>query len=227
LICLIQPNFYAKITLAKFLLLWFKVRTVSIVYPIAETFHSVQGEGYWAGTNAFFIRLGWCDVHCPWCDQKETWPQKGYPEITATALADQAYQVNPGVVIITGGEPLLHNLEPLTTALRDRGLTINLETSGAHPLSGIFDWVTLSPKPFKLPDPSIYPQAKELKVIVQQQEDLTFAEEQGQRVNPETIKYLQPEWNNFDQAQGLIFDYVLDHPDWRISLQTHKWIGVQ
>ena len=195
-------------------------------YPIVEIFHSVQGEGAWMGVNAFFIRLAGCDVHCPWCDQKESWTTKPYAQQSVRRLGSLAKQANPAIVIITGGEPLMHDLQPLTQELRELGLRIHLETSGAYPFSGQFDWVTFSPKPFKIPHDSIYFHANELKVIVANAEDLHWAEEQGNKVHPTTLKYLQPEWNS-PHSQSLIMDYVLQHPDWRISLQSHKFLGVR
>ena len=202
------------------------ITLATTTYPIVESFHSVQGEGAWMGVNAFFIRLAGCDVHCPWCDQKESWTTKPYAQQSVQRLGSLAKQANPAIVIITGGEPLMHDLQPLTQALRELGLRIHLETSGAYPFSGQFDWVTFSPKPFKIPHDSIYPQANELKVVVANAEDLHWAEEQAQRVHPTTLKYLQPEWNS-PHSQSLIMDYVLQHPDWRISLQSHKFLGVR
>ncbi|MGK7887208.1 MAG: 7-carboxy-7-deazaguanine synthase QueE [Crocosphaera sp.] len=197
-----------------------------INYPIVETFHSLQGEGTWTGTNAFFIRLAGCDVHCPWCDQKESWTSKTYPQQSTKMLAEASKKANPFMVVITGGEPLMYDLLPLTKELRKLGLRVHLETSGAHPFSGEFDWVTFSPKPFKLPHESIYSQVNELKVVIANQEDLHWAEEQAKKVPPETIKYLQPEWNH-TESKDLIFDYILNHSQWRMSLQTHKFLGVR
>jgi 7-carboxy-7-deazaguanine synthase len=198
----------------------------TITYPIVETFHSVQGEGMWTGTNALFIRLGGCDVYCPWCDQKETWNAKRHPRRSLLEIVTEAKEIKCAIVVITGGEPLMHDLEPLTKRLRDNGLRLHLETSGTHPFSGQFDWVTFSPKPYKLPHPSIYDRVSELKVVVATAEDLEWAERQAAKTSPEVVKYLQPEWNT-PASQQLIFDYVLQHPDWRISLQTHKLIGVR
>jgi len=195
-------------------------------YPIVETFHSIQGEGAWAGTNAFFIRLGGCDVYCPWCDQKETWNAKRSPQQSIKFLVEQVQSVNPAIAIITGGEPLLYDLLPLTTALREKKIKVHLETSGAHPFSGKFDWVTFSPKPHKLPHSSIYEQASELKVIISQKADLEWAEEQSRQISPNIPKYLQPEWNR-PESQQLIFDYILGHPQWRMSLQSHKFLGIR
>ncbi len=198
----------------------------TLTYPIVETFHSVQGEGAWTGVSAFFIRLGGCDVYCPWCDQKESWNSKRYPQRSLRELVDETKLANPAIAIITGGEPLMHNLKPLTEKLRQAGIQVHLETSGSHPFSGQFDWVTFSPKTFKSPHPSIYPQVDELKVIVANPEDLQWAEQQASQIPPKALKYLQPEWNT-PQSQSLIFDYVMQHPQWRISLQTHKLLGVR
>jgi len=197
-----------------------------ITYPIVEKFHSIQGEGAFVGVNAFFIRLGGCDVYCPWCDQKETWTPKGHPVQNAIELAQEAKTVNPQIVIITGGEPLLHNLTPLTEALHEQNLRVHLETSGAHPFSGQFDWVTFSPKPFKIPNQSIYDYVSELKVVIAQKEDFQWAENEAEKLPVDTLKFLQPEWNT-KESENLIFDYVLKHPQWRVSLQTHKFLNIR
>lgn len=198
----------------------------TLTYPIVETFHSVQGEGFWTGVNAYFIRLGGCDVYCPWCDQKESWNAKRHPQQSVNDLVQQAKNANPAIVIITGGEPLLHDLTPLTRQLKEYGLRTHLETSGTHPFSGVFDWVTFSPKQYKSPDCSIYPQVQELKIVVADENDLRWAEEQASKVPSHALKYLQSEWNT-PESQQLIFDYVLKHPEWRISLQSHKFLGVR
>lgn len=198
----------------------------TITYPVVETFYSLQGEGRWAGTNAFFIRLGGCDVHCPWCDQKETWRADRYPQLDASALTRLVAEHQPAMVVITGGEPLLHDLQPLTTALRKTKHRLHLETSGAHPLSGEFDWITLSPKAYKPPHPSLYPQAQELKVVIATPQDFDWAEAQAQRVSATTLKYLQPEWDS-PESPSLVFDYILTHPQWQLSLQTHKYLGIR
>ena len=194
--------------------------------PIVETFHSVQGEGAWAGTNAFFIRLGGCDVGCPWCDTKQSWNARRHPLRSIADLVTEAEAAKPAIVVITGGEPLMHNLDGLTDQLRTANLRLHLETSGAHPFSGQFDWVTFSPKPTKAPHPSIYSQTSELKVVVSQAIDLEWAEAQAAQVPASALKFLQPEWNS-PNSQSLIFDYVLQHPEWRISLQTHKFMQIR
>jgi 7-carboxy-7-deazaguanine synthase len=195
-------------------------------YPIVETFHSLQGEGYWSGVNAFFIRLAGCDVHCPWCDQKESWSQNNYPRLSCEELNKQVKDANPSIIIITGGEPLMHNLDPLTTTLENLNIPIHLETSGAYPLTGKFAWITFSPKTYKPPHESIYPKVGELKVVIATPEDLEWAEKQAQKVPQQAIKYLQPEWNS-QASYNMVYNYTLKHPQWRVSLQTHKFMGVR
>lgn len=197
-----------------------------LTYPVVETFHSLQGEGAWTGTSAFFIRLGGCDVGCPWCDQKESWPAKRYPQQSPLTLARQAKVANPAIVVITGGEPLMHDLAPLTRHLRELGLRVHLETSGAHPFCGEFDWVTFSPKTFKLPHESIYFQVDEIKVVIANSADLQWAEQEANKIPKKALKYLQPEWHS-PASQRLIVDYILQHPEWRISLQNHKFLRIR
>lgn len=201
------------------------VDLTNCTYPIVEIFHSVQGEGAWTGVSAFFIRLGGCDVYCPWCDQKESWNAKRHPHYSVKNLVDSAKMANPAIVVITGGEPLMHDLYPLTSELKTLGLRVHLETSGSHPFSGNFDWVTFSPKPYKPPHKSIYNYANELKVVVAHEEDLHWAQAQAEQLPSTVVKYLQPEWNT-PNSQQLIVEFVLKHPQWRISLQTHKFLNV-
>ncbi|MBD2178368.1 7-carboxy-7-deazaguanine synthase QueE [Pseudanabaena sp. FACHB-1998] len=194
--------------------------------PIVETFHSVQGEGTWMGANAFFIRLAGCDVGCSWCDTKISWNIKRHPSIAIADLVQQAITANPAIVVITGGEPLMHNLTELTKQLKEKGMRVHLETSGSHSFSGHFDWVTFSPKQFKHPHNSIYGEANELKVVVKEHSDLAWAEAQAAKVASTVIKYLQPEWET-PSSKHLVMQYVLEHSDWRVSLQTHKLLGVR
>ncbi len=198
----------------------------SITYPVVETFHSIQGEGFWFGTAAFFIRLAGCDVGCPWCDTKISWNPKRHPQITVAQLKEQVAAAQPKIIVITGGEPLMHDLGPLTTGLKAMGFPLHLETSGAHPLSGDFDWITLSPKPFKAPLPEVYDHVSELKVVIDQATDFQWAETQAAQIAADVPKYLQPQWEN-PASQRLIFNYILAHPEWRLGLQTHKFLGVQ
>ncbi len=202
------------------------VATKNITYPIVETFHSVQGEGAWTGVSAFFLRLAGCDVHCPWCDTKQSWNLRYHPQYSVRDLATEAKEHNPAIVVVTGGEPLMHDLNPLTQELKKLGMRIHLETSGAYPFSGNFDWVTFSPKQFKPPHFSIYPQVNELKVVVVNEYDLKWATQQASLIPPQSYRYLQPEWNT-PKSKALIFDYVLQNPQWRISLQTHKLLEIR
>lgn len=195
-------------------------------YPIVETFHSVQGEGHWMGTNAFFIRLAGCDVHCAWCDTKQSWNASRHPQQSVAELGKLAASVNPAIVVVTGGEPLMHDLSALTHQLHVHSLQVHLETSGAHPLSGTFDWITLSPKTFLPPERGIYPHVDELKVVVATPNDLEWATLQQSFVPDSALKYLQPEWNS-PESRKLVFEYVLQHPEWRISLQTHKFLEIR
>lgn len=194
-------------------------------YPIVEMFHSLQGEGFWAGLNAFFIRLAGCDVYCPWCDQKETWVMKKYPLLTVKNILNQLDNINTNNIIITGGEPLLHNLFPLTKVLKQRGYNTHLETSGSHLFSGNFDWVTFSPKPYKKPHETIYNHVSELKVIIDRTEDFMWAELEAEKLDKNIPKYLQPQWEN-EESKQLVFNYLLNHPQWRMSLQTHKFLNI-
>jgi 7-carboxy-7-deazaguanine synthase len=198
----------------------------TLTYPVVETFHSIQGEGFWFGTAAFFIRLAGCDVGCPWCDTKISWNPKRHPQVSVAQLQKQVAAAQPKIIVITGGEPLMHDLGPLTTGLKATGFPLHLETSGAHPLSGDFDWVTLSPKPFKAPLPGVYDHVSELKVVIDQATDFQWAETQAAQIAADVPKYLQPQWEN-PASQSLIFDYILAHPAWRLGLQTHKFLGVQ
>ncbi len=193
---------------------------------VVETFHSVQGEGAWVGANAFFIRLAGCDVGCTWCDTKNSWNANRHPQRSLSELVIEAVTTSPAIVVITGGEPLLHDLTQLTQELRAKGLRSHLETSGSHPFSGVFDWVTFSPKRFKSPHPSIYPHVSELKVVVVDRQDLEWAEQQAQLVPSGILKYLQPEWGT-PSSQDLIMQYILQNREWRMGLQTHKYLGVR
>lgn len=199
---------------------------LTYTYPIVETFHSIQGEGFWSGVNGFFIRLGGCDVYCPWCDQKESWNAKKFPQYSVANLLEKVAIANPKLVIITGGEPLLHNLEPLTKELQKIGQKTHLETSGSHNFTGTFDWVTFSPKLYKKPHGSIYNQVNELKVVVRNEKDLQWAELEASKIPNHALKYLQPEWNT-PHSQKLIVEYIKQHSQWRLSLQIHKFLGVR
>lgn len=202
------------------------VESSPLALPVVETFHSIQGEGMWAGTSAFFIRLAGCDVGCPWCDTKQSWNPKRHPLRTLEELVAEARSANPEIVVITGGEPLMHDLSALTGQLKEARLQTHLETSGAHSFSGTFDWVTFSPKRFKPPHSSIYAYVSELKVVIGDEVDLEWAEQQATQVSSTVAKLLQPEWET-PGSRDKVFTYVLKHSQWRVSLQTHKFLGVQ
>lgn len=198
--------------------------------PVVETFHSLQGEGHHAGRSAFFIRLAGCTVGCSWCDTKHSWPSQGHPEQPIDALADAAQmaaKAGASFVVITGGEPLHHDLQPLTQALDARcGLPLHLETSGVDPLSGRFDWITLSPKRHQPPRQELLDRMQELKVVVHAPEDLQFADAMAQAGQAEALQYLQPGWGS-PEGQQLAIEHVRHNPVWRLSLQAHKWLGVR
>ena len=193
--------------------------------PLMEEFYTIQGEGYHKGTAAYFIRIGGCDVGCHWCDVKESWNADLHPATPIDPIVKNASTYSE-TIVITGGEPLMWNMEPLTKALKEKGLSTHIETSGAYPFTGHWDWVCLSPKKNKLPLPEIYPHADELKVIVYNKHDLVFAEEQASKVNENCELYLQPEWSVRDKVTPLIVDYVMAHPKWKVSLQTHKYLNI-
>jgi 7-carboxy-7-deazaguanine synthase len=191
-----------------------------------ESFYTIQGAGVHSGRAAYFIRLGGCDVGCVWCDVKESWPVENHPQISVKQVVSDALKHPARLAVITGGEPLMHNLDELTSELQKAGFETNIETSGAYPLSGTWNWICLSPKKFKKPLPEIYQAANELKVIVYNKTDFKWAEEQAAHVFDKCALLLQPEWSKQDKMMPLIIDYVKEHPEWRISLQTHKFMQI-
>ncbi len=194
--------------------------------PVMESFYTLQGEGFHQGKAAWFIRLGGCDVGCVWCDVKESWDASKHPVRPVDAIVEEALQ-NPGkIAVITGGEPLMHNLDELTAALRENGIQTHLETSGSSPLTGQWDWICLSPKKFKFPLPEVLPMAHELKVVIFNKSDFDWAEKQAAQVNPDCKLYLQPEWDRSAVVTPLIIDYIKANPRWELSLQLHKYINV-
>ncbi|NER15253.1 4Fe-4S cluster-binding domain-containing protein [Leptobacterium flavescens] len=193
--------------------------------PLMEEFYTIQGEGYHKGTAAYFIRVGGCDVGCHWCDVKESWNADTHPPTSIEQISNNAAAYSD-TIVITGGEPLTWNMDPLTQSLRDKGLKTHIETSGAYELSGVWDWICLSPKKLKLPLPRIYREANELKMIVYNKSDFKFAEEQAAKVNEDCILYLQPEWSRCDKMIPEIVEYVMKNPRWKVSLQTHKYLNI-
>lgn len=194
--------------------------------PLMEAFYSLQGEGFYRGTAAYFIRLGGCDVGCHWCDVKESWEAERHPLVSAQAIADEAL-AHSKTIIITGGEPLMWNLNLLTQRLKAGGARTHIETSGAHPLSGEWDWICLSPKKIKRPVGDVLQRANELKMVIYNNNDFLFAEEMAAEVNQECLLYLQPEWSKRDKVIPKIVDYVLAHPQWKASLQMHKYLDIR
>lgn len=193
--------------------------------PLMEEFYTIQGEGYYTGTAAYFIRIGGCDVGCHWCDVKESWNAELHPPTETGLIVDNAKKYAE-TVVVTGGEPLSWNMEPLTAKLKAKNLRVHIETSGAYPLSGTWDWICLSPKKTKLPTETVYAAAHELKVIIHNKHDFLFAEEQAAKVNDKAILFLQPEWSKKEEMTPLIVDYVMNNPKWRVSLQTHKYLNI-
>jgi 7-carboxy-7-deazaguanine synthase len=199
----------------------------SYSYPVMETFYSIQGEGFFQGHAAFFIRLAGCDVGCVWCDVKESWDANAHSTQTVATLVNEVKSSGANLVIITGGEPLMYDCTPLTEALHEAGVQVNIETSGAYPLSGIWDWICVSPKKFKAPLPEILAKANELKIVLFNQSDFKWAEQHAEKVQPTCKLYLQPEWSKEDVMLPLINDYILAQPKWILSLQIHKYMGVR
>lgn len=194
--------------------------------PVMEHFYTLQGEGFHQGKAAYFIRLGGCDVGCVWCDVKESWNADIHPRYSVASLLEEVKKTPAKMVVITGGEPLMHDLDELTTALQNEGFKTHIESSGAYPLSGNWDWICLSPKKFKAPLPAILPLANELKVVVFNKSDFEWAEKYAQLVPAGCKLYLQPEWDKAAEITPLIIDYIKENPQWELSLQIHKYIQV-
>ena len=194
--------------------------------PLMEEFYTIQGEGFHTGKAAYFIRLGGCDVGCHWCDVKESWDASLHPLTHSDTIIQHADKFPSKAVVVTGGEPLIYNLDYLTAGLKEKKILTFIETSGAYPLSGHWDWICLSPKKFKAPRPDVLPFANELKVIVFNKSDFAWAEEHALLVGENCKLYLQPEWSKSAEMTPLIIDYVMNNPKWEISLQTHKYLNI-
>ncbi len=194
--------------------------------PVMEQFYTLQGEGFYQGRAAYFIRLGGCDVGCVWCDVKDSWDASRHPQLAIDNIVAQAQKYPGRLAVVTGGEPLLHQLDQLTHALHAAGFKTNIETSGSSPLSGSWDWICLSPKKFKAPLPEVVPFANELKVVIFNKTDFAWAEQYAAMVAPGCKLYLQPEWDKASIVTPLIVDYIQQHPQWQLSLQVHKYINV-
>ena len=194
--------------------------------PVMEAFYTIQGEGFHQGRAAYFIRLGGCDVGCFWCDVKESWDASLHPQLSLEEIIDGATQYPGRLAVVTGGEPLLHNLDELTHQLHNAGFETNIETSGSSLLSGDWDWICLSPKKFKVPVPGNLPLTNELKVVIYNKHDFEWAETYAAQVSPSCKLYLQPEWEKAPVVTPLIIDYIKANPQWELSLQVHKYINV-
>jgi 7-carboxy-7-deazaguanine synthase len=206
-----------------------------ITLPVMEAFYTLQGEGCHQGRAAYFIRLGGCDVGCFWCDVKESWdaavhPQKTIEEIIATAKSEISQlstdDIKP-IIVITGGEPLLNDLNGLTLRFKKEGFKTHIETSGSSPLSGYWDWICLSPKKFKKPLPEVFAAANELKVVVYNKSDLKWAEGNAAQVSPECKLFLQPEWSKANSITPSIIEHIQANPKWQLSLQVHKYLNIR
>jgi len=202
------------------------VATIISPLPVMESFYTIQGEGFHQGRAAYFIRLGGCDVGCVWCDVKDSWDASKHPLVTIEELLFNIKKTPAKLIVITGGEPLMHDLTDLTKTLQEQGYETNIETSGSHPLSGSWDWICLSPKKFKAPLPDVVPFANELKVVIFNKSDFDWAEKYAALVSPDCKLYLQPEWDKAASVTPLLIEYIKDHPKWELSLQIHKYINV-
>ncbi len=199
----------------------------SISLPVMEHFYTIQGEGFHQGRAAYFVRIGGCDVGCVWCDVKDSWDKDAHPKFTIDQIVLEIKKhTTSGLVVITGGEPLMHQLDELTAKLQSEGFETNIETSGAHALSGHWNWICLSPKKFKAPLEEILPVANELKIVIFNKHDFEWAEYYAAKVNSNCKLYLQPEWDKASLVTPIIIDYIKSNPQWELSLQIHKYINV-
>lgn len=194
--------------------------------PVMEQFYTIQGEGNNTGKAAYFIRIGGCDVGCHWCDVKESWDANIHPLTQLDQLIQEVHSYSAKSVVITGGEPLQYNLIELTKLLKNEGIETFIETSGAYPLTGTWDWICLSPKKTMPPKDEIYKIANELKIIVYNKHDFEWAKQEAEKVNKNCLLYLQPEWSKRNEMMPLIVDFVKVNTNWRVSLQTHKYMNI-
>ncbi len=194
--------------------------------PLMEDFYTIQGEGFFQGNAAYFIRLGGCDVGCVWCDVKESWDALAHPLVSVDEMVERAKASGTKIVVVTGGEPLMYDLTLLTEALHHAGLKTNIETSGVYSITGSWDWICFSPKKFKTPHPTVAQVANELKVVVYNSSDFAWAETFASQVNPTCQLFLQPEWSREKEMVPLIIEYVKKNPQWQVSLQVHKYMNI-
>lgn len=198
----------------------------TLTLPVMEAFYTLQGEGYHTGKAAYFIRLGGCDVGCHWCDVKESWDAAAHAEQSVDSLLKKAAGNHTDLLVVTGGEPFMYNLDHLCSKFKSRGWKTHVETSGCYPLSGDWDWICFSPKKFKPPREEFYQKAHEIKVVIYHPSDFKWAQSHAERMHDTCKWYLQPEWSKASQIMPLMVDYVKEHPRWQISLQTHKYLNI-
>ncbi len=198
----------------------------NILLPIVETFHSIQGEGHNIGKAAFFIRVGGCDVCCTWCDEKKSWDESIYTKKNITELLQEVINSKAEIVVLTGGEPFRYDLTQFTKSLKSMGIQTMAETSGTEKITGIWDWIVISPKQHRLPLEENYFLADEIKIVIQKEKDLDWAEKVISKTKNSIPKYLQPEWSCFEEIIPIIIDYIKKHPIWRLSVQVHKFLKI-
>jgi len=191
-----------------------------------EHFYTLQGEGRYTGHASYFLRLGGCDVGCVWCDVKDSWDANKHPLVEVDEMVQFVVDAKAPIAVITGGEPLMHNLSELTQRLKQNQIRTHIETSGAHPLSGNWDWICLSPKKFKAPLHDVIKKANELKVVIFNKTDFDWAEKFAAQVSEDCLLYLQPEWSKLAEMNPLIIDYVKNNPKWIFSSQSHKFLDI-
>lgn len=198
-----------------------------IKLPLMEDFDSIQGEGFHQGKPAYFIRLGGCDINCPWCDVKESWDAEIHNLLDIKELEENLLLSKAEIVIVTGGEPLMYNLVELTAFIHSLGKKTHLETAGAHILTGDWDWICVSPKRFMKAKPEILVKANELKVVISRENDFRFAEKNAEFCTDDCKLYIQPEWDVNEELMPSMINYVKENPHWRLTLQIHKYLGVR
>ncbi len=201
-------------------------QTPDLEFPIVEHFYTLQGEGSHAGLPAYFVRLGGCDIGCPWCDTKKSWKAERHPRASIAQIVGWAAEAGALHVVVTGGEPAQYELTALTRAFREAGMATHLETSGAYPITGTWDWVCVSPKTYRGPLPDSLAKADELKVVVEDADSLRWAEQNALGVRPGCRLYLQPEWNQRHTQLAAAIDHAKRFPRWRVSIQSHKFIDI-
>lgn len=197
-----------------------------INYPIMEHFFTIQGEGKYSGKAAYFIRIAGCDVGCVWCDVKESWDKEQHALLSISEIIENVVKSNANFVVLTGGEPAMYDLRPLVDQLKSLGIMVAIETSGCYPLKGEVDWYCFSPKKFKAPCDEAYKKANELKVIISHPSDLEWATTHALKVSTNCQLYLQPEWSKSEKLLPLIIEFVKSNQQWKISLQTHKFMNI-